>query len=122
MGQTLKIGRHVKRIQNRIETLGRKRHRTPLGGILEHIGHGRPVAFPLCSLDLSSLDFFPCGVLKGAVYEIPIESDIDLVTRIVYAVADIQANSGVLERVHLSMFRRCNACIFCNGGNFEHFV
>lgn len=86
------------------------------------IGRGGPVAWPPRSPDLSSLDFFLWGAMKAAVYDTPVESALDLVARIVCAAADIQANAGVYERVRQSMIRRCNACIACHGGNFEHLL
>lgn len=86
------------------------------------IGRGGPVIWPPRSPDLSSIDFFLWGALKGAVYATPIDTDMDLVARIACAAADIKENPGVFERVRQSMVRRCNACITSNGGTFEHLL
>ncbi|GFW01257.1 DUF4817 domain-containing protein [Trichonephila clavipes] len=86
------------------------------------IGRGGPVAWPPRSPDLSPLDFFLWGAMKGLVYDMPVVSEMDLVSRIFIAAARIREMPGVFEDVRQSMSRRCRACIHANGHNFEHFL
>ncbi|GFY09750.1 DUF4817 domain-containing protein [Trichonephila clavipes] len=83
---------------------------------------GGPVAWPPGSPDLSPLDFFLWGAMKGLVYDTPVVSEMDLVARISIAAARIREMPGVFEDVRQSMSRRCRACIHANGRNFEHFL
>ncbi|GFX02091.1 DUF4817 domain-containing protein [Trichonephila clavipes] len=86
------------------------------------IGRGGPVAWSPRSPDLSPLDFFLWGAMKGLVYDTPVVSEMDLVARISIAAARIREMPGVFEDVRQSMSRRCRACIHANGRNFEHFL
>lgn len=101
-----------------------RRVRAHLNHVFRHrwIGRGGPVPWPSRSPDLNSIDFFFWGALKSVVYATPVNSDEDLVARIVCAAADIQQTAGIFERVRQSMVRRCNACIASNGGNIEHLL
>ena len=74
------------------------------------------------SPDLNSIDFFFWGALKIAVYVTPVNSELDLVARIVCAAVDIQQSAGIFQSVRQSMVRRCNACFASNGSNIEHFL
>ncbi|GFW42820.1 transposable element Tcb1 transposase [Trichonephila clavipes] len=97
---------------------------------LQETGHfqtdGLGVVVPslglLDSLDLSPLDFFLWGAMKGLVYDAPVVSEMDLVARISIAAARIREMAGVFEDVRQSMSRRCRAYIHANGRNFEHFL
>lgn len=86
------------------------------------IGRGGPVPWPPRSPDLSSLDFFLWGALKAIVYHDPVESEMDLVARLVCAAATIKETPGVFDRVRQSMLRRCQACLVSDGANFEHLL
>ncbi|GFW76771.1 DUF4817 domain-containing protein [Trichonephila clavipes] len=86
------------------------------------IGCGGPVTWPPRSSDLSPLDFFLWGAMKGLVHDTPVVSEMDLVARISIAAARIREMPGVFEDVRQSMSRRCRACIHANGRNFEHFL
>ncbi|GFT97666.1 transposase-like protein [Trichonephila clavipes] len=86
------------------------------------IGRGCPVAWPPRSPDLSPLDLFLWGAMKGLVYDTPVVSKMDLVARISIAAARIRGMPGVFEDVRQSMSRRCRACIHANGRNFKHFL
>lgn len=86
------------------------------------IGRGGPIAWPPRSPDLSPIDFFLWGFLKGLVYETPVTSDEDLVARVVEAAARVRDRPGLFERVRQSMIRRCEACIVADGRNFEHLL
>ncbi|GFX43429.1 transposable element Tcb1 transposase [Trichonephila clavipes] len=86
------------------------------------IGRGGPVTWPPRSPDLSPLDLFLWGAMKGLVYDTPVVSEMNLVARISIAAARIREMPGVFEDVRQSMPRRCRACIHANGRNFEHFL
>ena len=51
------------------------------------------------SPDLNSIDFFFWGTLKSVVYATPVNSELDLVTRIVCAAVDIQQSAGIFQSV-----------------------
>ncbi|GBN72912.1 hypothetical protein AVEN_88546-1 [Araneus ventricosus] len=86
------------------------------------IGLSGPTHWPAHSPDLSCLDFFLWGHLKGLVYESPIYSDEDLVARISVIAVAIREMPGVFEKVRFSQRRRCNACIITGGRSFEQFL
>ena len=65
-----------------------------------------------------SVDLFLWGALKSAVYTAAMDSEMDLLVRIICAAADIQQNASVLERVRQSD----GACITNNGRNFEQLL
>lgn len=58
------------------------------------------------------MSFF--GALKSVVYEALINSEMDLVARILYPAAIIQENPGIFDRL-------CQ-CIDSNGGHIKHLV
>ncbi|GFW22272.1 uncharacterized protein TNCV_1430261 [Trichonephila clavipes] len=86
------------------------------------IGRGGPIAWPARSPDLSPLDFFLWGFLKGLVYETPVATPEDLVGRIIEAAGCVRDTPGIFEKVRCSMQRRCQACLDASGKNFEFAV
>lgn len=86
------------------------------------IGRGGPVPWPPRSPDLTPLDFFLWGHMKSLIYETPVESENDLLARIVVASGEIEDNPAVLERVHDSLQRRCRLCVAQNGRHFEQLL
>ena len=54
------------------------------------IGMSGPTAWPARSPDLTCLDFFLCGYMKPMVYETDIDSEEDLIARIVSAAAKVR--------------------------------
>lgn len=86
------------------------------------IGRGGPIPWPPRSPDLSPIDFFLWGYMKSLVYETPVESDMDLMARIVAASGVVADTPGILANVRRSMRRRCAACITSAGRNFEHLL
>ncbi|KMQ84443.1 transposable element tc3 transposase [Lasius niger] len=62
------------------------------------IGRTGPVEWPPRSPDLTPLDFFLWGHLKSLVYDIPIESEEDLITRIMAACEVTQAMPNILAQ------------------------
>lgn len=86
------------------------------------IGRGGPVAWPARSPDLTPLDFFFWGTMKDLVYASPVESEEDLVGRIVDSAALITEMPNVFEDVRRSLHDRCMKCVQVNGGNFEQLL
>ncbi len=89
----------------------------------EHwIGRGGPKVWPPRSPDLTSLDFFLWGHLKSLVYETPVESQEDLVARIVAAAGSIRDDPDMLNNVSASFIRRYNACVRVAGRSFQQLL
>ena len=55
------------------------------------------------------------------MFETPVETDKELVTRIVaaYDIRPIQNTSGIFVRVRQNLVRRCHFCIEVGGRQFE---
>jgi hypothetical protein len=83
------------------------------------IGRGGPVSWPPRSPDLTPLDFYVWGTMKQLVYSTPVESEVDLIGRIVAAAAVIQENNK-FEDVRQSMSARFTMCNRVGGGHIEH--
>ncbi|GBO35175.1 hypothetical protein AVEN_56715-1, partial [Araneus ventricosus] len=79
------------------------------------IDRGGAVARPPRSLNLKSLNFYPCGYLKSKVYEKPVTSCMDLVSRVKEAAACVPDTPAHFEQVRESMRLRCEACIVASG-------
>ena len=86
------------------------------------IGREGPVTWPPRSPDLTPLDFFLWGYMKSLVYETPVESEEDLLARIMAAAQEIQETPGIFERVYENMLRRCNVCIELGGRHIEQLL
>lgn len=84
------------------------------------IGRGGTVRWPPRSPDLTPLDFFFWGFIKEHVYQVPIENQADILSRIQEAIALI--DRPMLQRVRNSLLNRANLCIRVNGGLFEHLM
>jgi Helix-turn-helix domain (DUF4817) len=84
------------------------------------IGRGGPVAWPARSPDLTPLDFFFWGQMKTYVYETPVNTELELVARIVAAAEDIKDKHATLASVSSSIKTRCRARVAENGGHFEN--
>ncbi|GBL85843.1 hypothetical protein AVEN_63173-1 [Araneus ventricosus] len=68
------------------------------------------------SADLSCLDFFCWDEMKTLVYETPIESVEDVVTRISVAAGEkMRDKPGIFQNVRNSMRRHCEACMTASG-------
>ena len=83
------------------------------------IGRNGPTAWPARSPDLTPMDFFLWGHIKTLVYETPVETEIELIGRIVAAAGDIAENHQMMSRVQQSFQRRCQVCIDAGGRHFE---
>lgn len=86
------------------------------------IGRRGPVAWPARSPDLTPLDFFFWGQMKTSVYETPVNTELELVARIVAAAEDIKEKQAVLAKVSTNIKARCRACVAANGGHFENHI
>lgn len=60
--------------------------------------------------------------MKSLVYENPVDSEQDLIGRILAAAGEVSDNPGMLRRVRTSLQQRCRLCIEKNGGHFEHLL
>ncbi|EFN64231.1 hypothetical protein EAG_15159, partial [Camponotus floridanus] len=58
--------------------------------------------------------------LKTMIYSEQIESEEDLVARIVEASETIRHMPEIFQRMRQSLLRRCNFCRNVGGRNFEH--
>jgi hypothetical protein len=86
------------------------------------IGRGGPTAWPPRSPDLNSCDFYLWGYMKSMVYRTAVNTQDDLLNRIMLAAERIRNDQDELARVSRSLLRRANACIRANGGHFEHLL
>lgn len=86
------------------------------------IGRGGPVAWPPRSPDLTPPDFFLWGHLKSLVYQTPVDSDEELLARILAACDEIRDTPGIFEGVRASFLRRCNLCLLHQGQHFEQYL
>ena len=76
-------------------------------------GHSEDtIARLLIYADMILSDFFPWGYLKSLIYETPVESEIDLVAKMVIAAE----NARVFERVRQSILKRYQTYIDVGGG------
>ena len=71
------------------------------------IGISGPTAWPTRSPDLTCLDFFLWYNMKSMVYETDIDSEEDLIARIVSAAAEVRETPGIFGMVRQNMARRC---------------
>ena len=81
------------------------------------IGLGGPVRWPARSPDLTPLDFFLWGTLKGLVFVVPPTTPEDMRQRIVDACARITVEE--LRNVQRSFIRRLERCVEQQGRHFE---
>ncbi|XP_026320368.1 uncharacterized protein LOC113230565 [Hyposmocoma kahamanoa] len=85
------------------------------------IGRLGPILWPPRSPDLNPLDFFYWGFIKSKVYAKPIENLAELRNKIVEAAEDfnLRRYGRLIKR---SFLRRCRACIYAEGKQFEHLL
>ena len=60
--------------------------------------------------------------LNSLVFETPVETDMELVTRILIAYDIIQNKSGIFVSVRQNLVRRCHVCIEVGGRQFEQLL
>lgn len=80
------------------------------------------MAWPARSPDLTPLDFYFWGAMKNMIYSEPVESEEDLVARIVEASETIRQTPGIFQRTRESLLRRSDFCRNVGGRNFEHLL
>lgn len=86
------------------------------------IGRIGPTPWPARSPDVTPLDFFLWGTMKQLVYSSPVESEMDLVARVVEAAAIIKGDDQVFRRVQRSMIDRFRLCNRVDGRHFEQLL
>ena len=58
--------------------------------------------------------------MKILFYEAPVESEEDLVGRIVVTAGEVEDNPAIFRRLRTSLENRCRLCIGQNVRHFEH--
>ena len=86
------------------------------------IWRGGPIPWRARWSDLNPLHYFLWGYLKSLVFEIPVETDIELVVRIVAAYDIIHNTSEIFVRVWQNLVCRCHFCIEFGGRQFEQLL
>ena len=84
------------------------------------IGRDGPTAWPPWSPDLTPMNYFVWGHIKPLIYTSPVDSEANLIARIVEAAATIRQQTGILECTRQSVLRRCRLCIEVGVRTFEH--
>ncbi|KAJ8898072.1 hypothetical protein PR048_003432 [Dryococelus australis] len=87
------------------------------------IGPPRPihlVAWPARTPDLIPLDYILWGHIKDLIYETPVESEVDLLARII-AAADLGL-PGIGDRVYQNMVHMYRVCVDVAGRYIESFL
>ena len=72
--------------------------------------------------DLTSVDFFLWGHIKALIYTSPVDSEEDLIARVVETAVTIRQRPGIFERTRQILLRRCVLCIEVGGRKFEHLL
>lgn len=86
------------------------------------IGRGGPVGWPPRSPDLNPCDFYLWGHLKSLVYRQPVNNINELKAKISNEFENIRQKPEVFQKIRDSLEKRIRACIFANGGHFEHLI
>jgi len=73
------------------------------------------MTWPSRSPDLTPLDYFLWGYIKALINTSPVDSEDDLIARIVEAAA-----TWHFERTRQSLLRRCRLCIEVGDRTFEN--
>lgn len=71
---------------------------------------------------MTPIDFCIWGHIKSLVYETPVNTDEELVARIILAFDDIRERPQLFRRIRQSITHRYNLCIENGGRNFEQFL
>ena len=86
------------------------------------IGRAGTVAWPARSPDLTPLDFYLWGHVKGTVFKTECETEIEMRSRIIQAFNEIKLDRTALQLVRSNLIRRCVKCIEVGGGHIEQFL
>ena len=60
---------------------------------------------------MDPLDFFLWSYMKSLIHETPVESEMDIVAKIVVAVVMIVENPRIFEHIRQSILKRYQTCI-----------
>lgn len=71
---------------------------------------------------ISCIDFFLWGHLKSIVYEIPVDSDVELIARLTITAGDLQDLAGVYANIRCSMRQRYEACIVVGSRSLQYLL
>lgn len=85
------------------------------------IGRNGPIAWPPRSPDLTPLDFYIWGFLKGDVYAVEIKTHRQLLNRIENASERLRENLRDFIMVE-AIEKRINLCLLQNGNHFENLM
>ena len=80
------------------------------------------MAWPPRSPDLTPMDLSLWGHIKALNYTSPVDSEKDLLARIVESTAIIRQQPGIFDRTRQSMLLRRRLCIEVGGRTFEHLL
>ena len=80
------------------------------------------IPWPARLRDLNPLRYFLWEYLKSLVFETPVETHIELISRIVAACDVIENTPGIFVRVRQNLVRRCHACIEVGDSQFEQLL
>ena len=81
-----------------------------------------PVPWPARSRNLKTLDFCLWGHMKGLIYETPVESEMDLVGKIMHGDGLIADTPRVFDCVWESPVHRYQTCIDVQGRHFDQLL
>jgi len=68
------------------------------------------------------MDLFLWGHIKTLIYTSPVDSEEDLIARIVELAATIRQHPGIFEDIRQILLRRCRLCIEIGGRKFERLL
>ncbi|KAI5738722.1 hypothetical protein M8J77_010435 [Diaphorina citri] len=86
------------------------------------IGRGGPIPWPARSPDKNPIDYCVWGFIKDLIYETPVESEENLIGRIVAAFGFLVETRNIFRNIRRSMRRRCNLCIEHEGRQYQQFL
>lgn len=89
------------------------------------MGRNGPRRWPPRSPDLTPLDFFLWGFIKGEVYKTPCDTANEMIARIILAFNKLKSKmdnpqDNLAGRVNNNIIKRCMRCIEQGGGHFEN--
>jgi len=68
------------------------------------------------------MDFFLWSHIKTLIYTSPVDSEEDLIARIVEAATTIRQHPGIFEGTRQILLPHCQLCIEVGGHKFEHLL
>ena len=86
------------------------------------IGRGSPIPWPARSPDLNLSHYFLWEYLKSLVFETPVETNMELVARILAACDIIKNIPGIFVSERQNLVSRCHACIEVGDRQFEQLL